>query len=205
MMILNCGEISLNKPLTEDAVNIIAKHIAVDCMDGEDCIVFEEYYGQELHDDLQKMLDELSSIGYTGNGSICYFGDYDGRYDINDNVVTELDETDIVISEVDTEKLIAEISKRGYIISKKINFRGGQTPQTVTQYAGCIKNKHTKKYEILSIVPFSQLLAKNRAVEKAILHNNYEDKYDINDIVIKERTATTKFSKWLRSPQDKGE
>lgn len=66
-----------------------------------------------------------------------------------------------------------------------------------TQYGGFVKNTATGEYECLFVTFCSELLAHNRAKEKAAESNEYSDMYyDVNDIVVRRRTIEYTASDW---------
>lgn len=67
----------------------------------------------------------------------------------------------------------------------------------VTQYGGFVKNMVTGEYECLFTTFSCKLLAHNRAKEKAAGNNKFiNSHYDINDIVIYQRSVEYTTGDW---------
>lgn len=121
MTIINYGIISSNLPFTEEAKQRLAEsNIDADLLQclGEDELYLENWYGSSIEDDLQFMTNALAPLGYVFNGDIHYYGDYDGKVYIKDNVVTCVDEEDIGLYEAGDETLIQMLKERGYTVLK---------------------------------------------------------------------------------------
>lgn len=89
----------------------------------------EEAYG-DIEGDLRLATRQLKKEGILVNGTIDYFGDYDGRYTINDSTVT-LDEPNYSeenLHTVSDESLLNEIMRRGMSL-----LAGGKTYSLVEE------------------------------------------------------------------------
>ena len=89
----------------------------------------EEAYG-DIEDGLRLATRQLKKEGILVNGTIDYFGDYDGRYTINDSTVT-LDEPNYSeenLHTVSDESLLNEIMRRGMSL-----LAGGKTYSLVEE------------------------------------------------------------------------
>lgn len=66
------------------------------------------------------------------------------------------------------------------------------------EYGGFVKNIQTGQYELLFCTEFSELLARNRAIENARAQNELTEKpfFDTTDVIVKTRTAVTIYSDW---------
>lgn len=68
---------------------------------------------------------------------------------------------------------------------------------TITELGGFVRNRHTQAYDLMFVTQIgSELLTKRRAIESAQEKNGIADTYDINDVIVRKRTATTTYSDW---------
>ena len=70
---------------------------------------------------------------------------------------------------------------------------------TETEFRGLCRNKMTGEYEVLFHTFISDVLCRNRTIEKAKLNNEMDCKrfqYDLEDILIQYRDVTTYASGW---------
>lgn len=78
--------------------------------------------GYFLLDDLTAAVAELHALGYQMEGSVTYYGDYDGAYEIKlDGTVEQYDPDDWAVHQYDDAGLIAELERRGYTVTKARN------------------------------------------------------------------------------------
>ena len=84
---------------------------------GETEIIFDSVYGY-LHESLDRLVDVFLTDGITLEGEIRYRGDYEGRYEYRAGRHAE-HEVAKLLCEHSHEKLIAELGRRGYCVSKK--------------------------------------------------------------------------------------
>lgn len=121
MTILNDGVISSNMPFTDEAKQRLTdSNMDADLLQclGEDELYLETWYGSYIEDDLQYMINALAPLGYVFNGDITYYGDYDGKIYVEDNVITCVDKEDIGLYEAADETLILRLKEHGYTILK---------------------------------------------------------------------------------------
>ena len=123
------GEISFNKPLTEDAVKAVEKAFDTPGLKGvyekylvlspeDDTLSIDEFHQSGADGIFNTMIEALAPLGYVLNGSLRYFGDYDGMLYITDNEVEELDDLDRWQNDASDEELIEVLEKRGYKVEK---------------------------------------------------------------------------------------
>ncbi len=123
------GEISFNKPLTEDAVKAVEKAFDTPGLKGvyekyldlnpeDDTLSIDEFHQSNADGIFNTMIEALAPLGYVLNGSLRYFGDYDGMLYITDNEVEELDDLDRWQKDASDEELIEALEKRGYKVEK---------------------------------------------------------------------------------------
>lgn len=67
-----------------------------------------------------------------------------------------------------------------------------------TEWCGFVRNIESGEYTAMFITSIGGLLAKERALEKAREYNSYEKtpKYDVNDVVVKEREVSITYGDW---------
>ena len=124
MDITNQGKITLNKPLTQEAIDAIsnadvrfAGKTSSEVGDSE--IYVEDFCDSEFEETINMVIEAVSPLGYVLNGEVDYFGDYDGVTVIKDNKVEGYPaEAQWMYEECD--KVIIEVlEKRGYTVTKK--------------------------------------------------------------------------------------
>ena len=87
-------------------------NIMIDAIDTNE-ISFEDYYEPRLEDTLEVILDALDKDGYKLNGSIDYYGDYDGTIFVKDNKIVSYDKEDRWKEIAPTEEIIEVLKQRG--------------------------------------------------------------------------------------------
>lgn len=70
------------------------------------------------------------------------------------------------------------------------------TKTTIKEYGGFVFNDNTDEYELLFVTQFSELLAKNRALEKAIELNRMGENYNEEDYFVKFRYVEVLTGEW---------
>ena len=124
--VYNCGDIDINKTLSQDHKENVAKILGINSDTGynhigDDYITLGEWYG-DLEYALHEVVDYLEPLGYVLNGSVSFFGDYgDGRTEVIDNEVTYEDASDFWRKDVSDEELIEVLESRGYVVAKNGN------------------------------------------------------------------------------------
>ena len=69
--------------------------------------------------DFMRVTKELYRKGIKLEGVLEYYGDYDGRYEIHDGEVEDLDQYAVTIRDAVDEVLIRELESRGYEVKEK--------------------------------------------------------------------------------------
>lgn len=87
--------------------------------DGRSILEYIDSYLGDSCDDLARVTKELYRKGIKLDGVLNYYGDYDGRYEVHDGEVEDLDLYAIAIRDAVDEVLIRELESRGYEIKKK--------------------------------------------------------------------------------------
>lgn len=118
----NTGMISLNKELTEEAITIINGIFdpnwgGVDIMPLE--IEFDDYSEKRISDALEDLVKDLAPLGYVLNGNVKYYGSWDGKCYVKENVVSYCDIEDVGLNEATDETLISMLQDRGYAVRKE--------------------------------------------------------------------------------------
>ncbi len=122
------GTLTLNKPLSKEAVDKIkstdwSKHSYNDWKDlveiGMTEIELEEINAKDFDGDIYSLVDEIGPLGYVLNGTIEYWGDYEGKYYITDNECENVDISYTGLIEATDEELIEILEERGYAVTKK--------------------------------------------------------------------------------------
>ena len=109
MFITNSGSLTTNRKFTQEEVERIKSVLTKsEVYDNE--ISVEEEYG-DIECDLKDLLEDLP--GVIINGQIDYYGDYDGRYEVKDSVLSSLNKNEVAIREASVEELLKEIARRG--------------------------------------------------------------------------------------------
>ena len=123
MTVMNAGYIAANKPFSDEAKAFIVEEFGEPMryryIIKESEIEFTEYYGTDLNESIELIINHLAPLGYILNGRIEYYYDWEGRYDIVNNKVAILSKEEAIICDTDDETLIDELESRGYIVIKK--------------------------------------------------------------------------------------
>lgn len=120
MQIIHSGTLSFNKPLTREAAEIVNEILGEDvAQENDSCLDFDEWYENFFEDTIEQMIGALSPDGYVCDGTISYYGDYDGQIIVKDNVVRSLDIQDVGLYNATDETLIRMLEERGYTVTKK--------------------------------------------------------------------------------------
>lgn len=124
MNITNQGKITLNKPLTQEAIDAISNADVrfagkTSSEVGDTEIYVEDFYDSEFESTMQVVIEAVSPLGYVLNGEVDYFGDYDGVTFIKDNKVEECSAEARWMYEESDEVIIEVLEKRGYTVTKK--------------------------------------------------------------------------------------
>jgi len=120
MTVMNAGYIESNKPFTDEAKAFIVEelgsphHYTYTIKEKE--IEFVEYYCTDLDESFEFIINHLAPLGYVLNGSVEYYYDFEGRYDIKENKVTAMTKEEAIISDADDRTLISELERRGYTV-----------------------------------------------------------------------------------------
>lgn len=128
MYINNQGTIESNKPITvmhmTDVLVALKTHningtnllkLLIDSIDSTE-IEFEDYYDPRLEDTLEIIVEALAKDGYKLNGTIDYYGDYDGTIFIKDNKISSYDKEDRWKETATVEELLEVLKSRGITI-----------------------------------------------------------------------------------------
>ena len=70
-----------------------------------------DFYGI-IKDDLESIVKELSENGILADGTIQYYGDYDGRYEIHNGIMEALDEDECALRDTSDKELLREVKRR---------------------------------------------------------------------------------------------
>ena len=117
---LNSGEITLNKPLTKQAAEIAGAVLGIKVRENAKYISIDEYYSYDMEEDLQKLCDQLTPLGYVLSGSVGYYGDWgDGTIEVNGNSIEAFSADENAIRFADDQSLIDELESRGYTVTKQ--------------------------------------------------------------------------------------
>ena len=121
----NQGTIESNKDFTvshiTDVLIALKEHaitdttllkIMIDAIDTCE-ISFEDYYEPHLEEIIEIIVDVLTKDGYKLNGTIDYYGDYDGTIYVKDNKVTSYDKEDRWQETATIEELLKVLKSRG--------------------------------------------------------------------------------------------
>ena len=118
MLQINRGTLKTNKPMS--AKNLLkALEILGDYNPHleETEISFEEAYGY-LEQALDKLVDDFFADGITIEGEIQYYVDFEGIFEYRPGCHAEHEEVKL-LREHEDEKLIAELVRRGYRVTKR--------------------------------------------------------------------------------------
>lgn len=69
---------------------------------------------------IEDFVCEAKKREWVVNGSVDYYGDYEGRLVVADNQVTDMDIDSAIIADASDEALISELKQRGYEILPKM-------------------------------------------------------------------------------------
>lgn len=115
MTIYNEGELSVPKKDQAEFEKICSKYGFTSFNDAVQTIelffLSHEYYG-DISEDLKNMLKELSEKKIYPNGTIVYYGDYEGRYEIKNGVLEELTAEQCVLRDTSDQDLLDEFKRR---------------------------------------------------------------------------------------------
>ena len=118
MQQINSGTLKTNKPMSArnllKAIEILEDYKA---HFDENEISFDEVYGY-LEESLDQLVDVLLADGITLEGEIRYHGDFEGRFEYRPGCHAEHEEVKLLCEHED-EKLIAELVRRGYRVTKR--------------------------------------------------------------------------------------
>lgn len=117
----NSGVITLSKPVDNKATEIIEKYLGRGNYYeiNKNVIEINEIQEYSFENTLVELADDLREIGYTMSGSISYYGDYDGRIDIDEDGVEDIPIEDFALHDASDEELIEILENRGYIVTKR--------------------------------------------------------------------------------------
>ncbi len=123
MDITNQGTISLNKPLTQEALDAILsvdeEFVEKTVLEvGDTDIYIEDFPDSEFDGTMNVIIDAISPLGYVLNGEVDYWGDYDGKTFITDNKAESVDVQGLWEYELADEDIIKALEKRGYTVTK---------------------------------------------------------------------------------------
>lgn len=77
-------------------------------------ISFDETFCMgDIEDILNQAIEELAQKGIQPRGCITYFGDYEGRYEIEDGMVTTLSHEECIVHDLADEEVLMEAKRRG--------------------------------------------------------------------------------------------
>ncbi len=122
MYLINSGTLTLSVPVTDEILEKAQEYIGGIIRGDETSLAIEESYG-DIEKDLTNLVDALVEDGITVEGSVNYYGDYEGRYDVCATGVTPFDRDAVAIRDADDATLIAELESRGFIVTKKEDAR----------------------------------------------------------------------------------
>ena len=118
---LNCGIITANKPLDPNVIESVWGKDGWE-VNGKE-LEITEFYAWNFAEDLYLLFNEFGD-DYIFNGEINYYDDSyggDGRYDIVDNVIEYIPQTEFALHDATDEELIEILENRGYTVIKKGN------------------------------------------------------------------------------------
>lgn len=112
----NNGGVTFNRCITEAEAAVINRlDFCTEAEADDDELLIEDVYGdiepalRTLCEVMGEMIDDIA---------IDYFGDYDGGYRFVDGKLKSLDKNDLGIIDASDEKLIDELKRRGYVVTK---------------------------------------------------------------------------------------
>lgn len=125
MHYMNSGEITGFKE--EELDSVIELLVAADLYDRKErvpvyeakgnvplTIGIEEVYG-DISFNLQNFVDLCKEKGIVIDGSISYYGDSDGGYEIKESMLQELAKDELAVRNASDKQLLDELQKRGYL------------------------------------------------------------------------------------------
>ena len=120
MNIVNFGTLYASKPLDDTAVMVVKAvfsgshgHVNVN----RDQIEFDTFNCSEANGLIDTLVDKLAPLGVQLEGRIEYYGDYEGAYLLEKGEhCEELDAAELAIRDAETQALIADLERRGYIV-----------------------------------------------------------------------------------------
>ena len=118
---LNCGIITANNPLDPNVIESVWGKGGWE-VNGKE-LEITEFYAWNFAEDLYLLFNEFGD-DYIFNGEINYYDDSyggDGRYDIVDNVIEYIPQTEFALHDATDEELIEILENRGYTVIKKGN------------------------------------------------------------------------------------
>ena len=118
MTVQNSGVLTPNKPLTQEAIDEAKRILGAEKGSGifvnQDMIDFEDSHGSCLNEDLDKLIQRFAELGFTLDGSITYYGDYEGTYIVEPGKMTQdVDKDKAVIRNASDDELLEELRRRG--------------------------------------------------------------------------------------------
>lgn len=120
MQVMNTGTLYINKPLTRLYAEIVNEILGEYVAQETDALLdFEDWCEDIFEDPIEQIIAALAPAGYVFNGTISYYGDYDGQIIVKDNVVRSLDIQDVGLYNATDETLIRMLEERGYTVTKK--------------------------------------------------------------------------------------
>ena len=87
--------------------------------DGKTIINYENDSLGYINDDLTAAVKKLQEEDIDIEGSLDYYGDYEGRYEIANGEIENLDYDEVVIRDMSDTELLAEAARRGFILIKQ--------------------------------------------------------------------------------------
>lgn len=105
-------------PAYADNIEQAAELVIVNS-DKQAILEYEDSCLGDSYDDLACVVKELYSKGIKLDGVLNYYGDYDGRYEVHDGEVEDLDQDAVAIRDAVDEVLIRELESRGYEVREK--------------------------------------------------------------------------------------
>lgn len=118
----NNGIIIANKPFTPRAIRHLVQNERFDAnlVDNIEDNTMEilDYYGSDLDDDIDEMIQTLAPLNYVLNGEVRVGGDFEGMYFIHDNEIDVVDIEDVGLYRASDQTLINRLKQNGYTIFK---------------------------------------------------------------------------------------
>lgn len=111
---MNCGILTADKAINPAAIEKVWGKGGWS-VDGNELEV-NEFYAWDFDDYLKQLFTETA---YVFNGTVSYYGDFDGRYDVTDNNVENIAREDFTLHDADDETLISILESGGYKVIRK--------------------------------------------------------------------------------------